>query len=155
MYPNVEPRNLTEQVTHAAASSSSLLFATQDPGAEEPGSQNSRIVTPFYHLPSHPPTESKSFDYSRPSDGRSPLTSQADRPPCLRTGSGPSRGHGGDVGPRRWVSHCHPAMLHGQHLDTHHPGLGHCCMDPVQYPLPEEVDVLVNIDGHGNHVPPY
>ncbi|KAB0406689.1 hypothetical protein E2I00_016358, partial [Balaenoptera physalus] len=33
------------------------------------------------------------------------------------------------------------------HPDTHHPGLGHSYMDPAQYPLPEEVDVLFNIDG--------
>ncbi|XP_011941141.1 PREDICTED: trans-acting T-cell-specific transcription factor GATA-3 [Cercocebus atys] len=55
----------------------------------------------------------------------------------------------------RWVSHHHPAVLNGQHPDTHHPGLGHSYMDPAQYPLPEEVDVLFNIDGQGNHVPPY
>ncbi|KAF7481056.1 trans-acting T-cell-specific transcription factor GATA-3 isoform X2 [Marmota monax] len=55
----------------------------------------------------------------------------------------------------RWVSHHHPAVLNGQHPDTHHPGLGHSYMDPAQYPLPEEVDVLFNIDGQGNHVPSY
>lgn len=55
----------------------------------------------------------------------------------------------------RWVSHHHPAVLNGQHPDTHHPGLGHSYMDPAQYPLPEEVDVLFNIDGQGNHVPTY
>lgn len=55
----------------------------------------------------------------------------------------------------RWVSHHHPAVLNGQHPDTHHPGLGHSYMDPAQYPLTEEVDVLFNIDGQGNHVPSY
>ncbi|KAM4678545.1 trans-acting T-cell-specific transcription factor GATA-3 isoform 1-T1 [Discoglossus pictus] len=56
----------------------------------------------------------------------------------------------------RWVSHHHhPAVLNGQHPDSHHPGLGHTYMDPSQYPLPEEVDVLFNIDGQGNHVPSY
>lgn len=55
----------------------------------------------------------------------------------------------------RWVSHHHPAVLNGQHPDAHHPGLGHSYMDPAQYPLPEEVDVLFNIDGQGNHVPSY
>ncbi|XP_008569550.1 PREDICTED: trans-acting T-cell-specific transcription factor GATA-3 [Galeopterus variegatus] len=55
----------------------------------------------------------------------------------------------------RWVSHHHPAVLNGQHPDTHHPGLGHSYMEPAQYPLPEEVDVLFNIDGQGNHVPSY
>nr|XP_028602191.1 trans-acting T-cell-specific transcription factor GATA-3 isoform X2 [Podarcis muralis] len=55
----------------------------------------------------------------------------------------------------RWVSHHHPAVLNGQHPDSHHPGLGHSYMDPTQYPLAEEVDVLFNIDGQGNHVSPY
>ncbi|XP_019399522.1 PREDICTED: trans-acting T-cell-specific transcription factor GATA-3 [Crocodylus porosus] len=55
----------------------------------------------------------------------------------------------------RWVSHHHPAVLNGQHPDSHHPGLGHSYMDPTQYPLAEEVDVLFNIDGQGNPVPPY
>lgn len=55
----------------------------------------------------------------------------------------------------RWVSHHHPAVLNGQHPDTHHPGLGHSYMEPAQYPLPEEVDVLFNIDSQGNHVPSY
>lgn len=54
----------------------------------------------------------------------------------------------------RWVSH-HPAVLNGQHPDSHHPTLGHTYMDPTQYPLAEEVDVLFNIDGQGNPVPPY
>lgn len=54
----------------------------------------------------------------------------------------------------RWVSHHHPAVLNGQHPDTHHPGLGHSYME-AQYPLTEEVDVLFNIDGQGNHVPSY
>nr|XP_033815603.1 trans-acting T-cell-specific transcription factor GATA-3 isoform X3 [Geotrypetes seraphini] len=55
----------------------------------------------------------------------------------------------------RWVSHHHPAVLNGQHPDSHHPGLGHSYMDPSQYQLAEEVDVLFNIDGQGNHVPSY
>lgn len=55
----------------------------------------------------------------------------------------------------RWVSHHHPAVLNGQHPDSHHPTLGHTYMDPTQYPLAEEVDVLFNIDGQGNPVPPY
>ncbi|XP_014592634.2 trans-acting T-cell-specific transcription factor GATA-3 isoform X2 [Equus asinus] len=55
----------------------------------------------------------------------------------------------------RWVSHHHPAVLNGQHPDTHHPGLGHSYMDPAQYPLPEEVDVLFNIDSQGSHVSSY
>ncbi|XP_048356914.1 trans-acting T-cell-specific transcription factor GATA-3 isoform X5 [Sphaerodactylus townsendi] len=55
----------------------------------------------------------------------------------------------------RWVSHHHPAVLNGQHPDSHHPGLAHSYMDPTQYPLAEEVDVLFNIDGQGNHVPSY
>ncbi|OWK62856.1 GATA-binding factor 3 [Lonchura striata] len=55
----------------------------------------------------------------------------------------------------RWVSHHHPAVLNGQHPDSHHPSLGHTYMDPTQYPLAEEVDVLFNIDGQGNPVPPY
>ncbi|XP_075064709.1 trans-acting T-cell-specific transcription factor GATA-3 isoform X3 [Mixophyes fleayi] len=56
----------------------------------------------------------------------------------------------------RWVGHHHhPAVLNGQHPDSHHPGLSHSYMDPSQYSLPEEVDVLFNIDGQGNHVPSY
>ncbi|KAK9400189.1 trans-acting T-cell-specific transcription factor GATA-3 [Crotalus adamanteus] len=55
----------------------------------------------------------------------------------------------------RWVSHHHPAVLNGQHPDSHHPGLSHSYMDPTQYPLAEEMDVLFNIDGQGNHVPSY
>ncbi|XP_075455548.1 trans-acting T-cell-specific transcription factor GATA-3 isoform X3 [Ascaphus truei] len=56
----------------------------------------------------------------------------------------------------RWVSHHHhPAVLNGQHPDSHHPGLSHTYMDHSQYPLAEEVDVLFNIDGQGNHVPSY
>ncbi|XP_018595071.1 transcription factor GATA-3 isoform X5 [Scleropages formosus] len=54
----------------------------------------------------------------------------------------------------RWMSHHHP-VLNGQHPDSHHPGLGHSYMDPSQYPLAEDVDVLFNIDGQGNHVSPY
>ncbi|CAH2275563.1 trans-acting T-cell-specific transcription factor GATA-3 isoform X1 [Pelobates cultripes] len=54
----------------------------------------------------------------------------------------------------RWVSHHHhPAVLNGQHPDSHH--LGHSYMDPSQYSLPEEVDVLFNIDSQVNHVPTY
>ncbi|XP_072233574.1 transcription factor GATA-3 isoform X4 [Leuresthes tenuis] len=54
----------------------------------------------------------------------------------------------------RWMSH-HPAVLNEQHPGSHHPGLGHSYMDPSQYPLAEDVDVLFNIDGQGNHVSPY
>ncbi|MBN3302824.1 transcription factor GATA-3 isoform X1 [Amia ocellicauda] len=57
--------------------------------------------------------------------------------------------------PPRWMSHHHPAVLNGQHPDSHHPGLGHSYMDPSQYPLADDVDVLFNIDGQGNHVSPY
>ncbi|XP_069485785.1 trans-acting T-cell-specific transcription factor GATA-3 isoform X3 [Ambystoma mexicanum] len=53
----------------------------------------------------------------------------------------------------RWMSHHHHPGV--QHPDSHHPGLGHSYMDPSQYGLPEEVDVLFNIDGQGNHVPSY
>uniref|UniRef100_A0A1A8FQI2 GATA-binding protein 3 n=1 Tax=Nothobranchius korthausae TaxID=1143690 RepID=A0A1A8FQI2_9TELE len=48
----------------------------------------------------------------------------------------------------RWVSH-HPAVLNEQHPGSHH--LGHSYMDPSQYPLPEDVDVMFNIDGQGNY----
>ncbi|XP_059894357.1 transcription factor GATA-3 isoform X3 [Gadus macrocephalus] len=54
----------------------------------------------------------------------------------------------------RWMSH-HPSVLNEQHPGSHHPGLGHSYMDPSQYPLAEDVDVLFNIDGQGNHVSPY
>ncbi|XP_029901656.1 transcription factor GATA-3 isoform X4 [Myripristis murdjan] len=54
----------------------------------------------------------------------------------------------------RWMSH-HPAVLNEQHPSSHHPGLGHSYMDPSQYPLADDVDVLFNIDGQGNHVSPY
>ncbi|XP_050933552.1 transcription factor GATA-3 isoform X5 [Lates calcarifer] len=54
----------------------------------------------------------------------------------------------------RWMSH-HPAVLNDQHPGSHHPGLGHSYMDPSQYPLADDVDVLFNIDGQGNHVSPY
>ncbi|XP_029351181.1 transcription factor GATA-3 isoform X4 [Echeneis naucrates] len=50
----------------------------------------------------------------------------------------------------RWMSH-HPAVLNEQHPGSHHPGLGHSYMDPSQYPLADDVDVLFNIDGQGNH----
>ncbi|XP_067110708.1 transcription factor GATA-3 isoform X2 [Osmerus mordax] len=55
----------------------------------------------------------------------------------------------------RWMSHHHPAVLNEQHPGSHHPGLGHSYMDPSQYPLADDVDVLFNIDGQGNHVSPY
>ncbi|XP_047192138.1 transcription factor GATA-3 isoform X5 [Scophthalmus maximus] len=54
----------------------------------------------------------------------------------------------------RWMSH-HPSVLNEQHPGSHHPGLGHSYMDPSQYPLADDVDVLFNIDGQGNHVSPY
>ncbi|KAM9823848.1 transcription factor GATA-3 isoform 3-T3 [Neosynchiropus ocellatus] len=54
----------------------------------------------------------------------------------------------------RWMSH-HPAVLNEQHTGSHHPGLGHSYMDPSQYQLADDVDVLFNIDGQGNHVSPY
>ncbi|XP_061770182.1 transcription factor GATA-3 isoform X4 [Nerophis ophidion] len=53
----------------------------------------------------------------------------------------------------RWMSP-HPAVLNEQHPGSHHPGLGHS-WEPTQYPLAEDVDVLFNIDGQGNHVSPY
>lgn len=53
----------------------------------------------------------------------------------------------------RWMSH-HP-VLNEQHPGSHHPGLGHSYMDPSQYPLADDVDVLFNIDGQGNHVSSY
>ncbi|XP_068442619.1 transcription factor GATA-3 isoform X4 [Clinocottus analis] len=53
----------------------------------------------------------------------------------------------------RWMSH-HPA-LNEQHPGSHHPGLGHSYMDPSQYQLADDVDVLFNIDAQGNHVSPY
>ncbi|XP_041709485.2 transcription factor GATA-3 isoform X2 [Coregonus clupeaformis] len=55
----------------------------------------------------------------------------------------------------RWMSHHHPSVLNEQHPGSHHPGLGHSYMDPSQYPLAEDVDVLFNIDSQGNHVSPY
>ncbi|XP_077355843.1 transcription factor GATA-3 isoform X10 [Festucalex cinctus] len=55
----------------------------------------------------------------------------------------------------RWMSHPHPAVLNEQHPGSHHPGLGHSYMDPSQYPLADDVDVLFNIDAQGNHVSPY
>nr|XP_020469005.1 trans-acting T-cell-specific transcription factor GATA-3 isoform X2 [Monopterus albus] len=54
----------------------------------------------------------------------------------------------------RWMSH-HHTVLNEQHPGSHHPGLGHSYMDPSQYPLADDVDVLFNIDGQGNHVSPY
>ncbi|KAM9277405.1 LOW QUALITY PROTEIN: trans-acting T-cell-specific transcription factor GATA-3 [Cariama cristata] len=53
----------------------------------------------------------------------------------------------------RWVSHP-PAVLNGQHPDSHHPTLGHTYM-ATQYPPREEVDVLFNIDGQGKPCPSY
>ncbi|XP_068132164.1 trans-acting T-cell-specific transcription factor GATA-3 isoform X2 [Hyperolius riggenbachi] len=55
----------------------------------------------------------------------------------------------------RWVSnHHHTALLNGQHpAESHHHG--HAYLEHPQYSLPEEVDVLFNIDGQGNHVPSY
>ncbi|XP_056604340.1 transcription factor GATA-3 isoform X2 [Triplophysa dalaica] len=50
----------------------------------------------------------------------------------------------------RWVTHHHP-VINGQHPESHHPGLGHSYMDPSQYSLAEDVDVLFNIDGQSNH----
>ncbi|KAJ8249920.1 hypothetical protein COCON_G00231360 [Conger conger] len=47
------------------------------------------------------------------------------------------------------------AVLNGQHHDSHHPALGHSYMDPSQYPLADDVDVLFNTDGQSNHVSPY
>ncbi|XP_007235048.2 transcription factor GATA-3 isoform X1 [Astyanax mexicanus] len=57
-----------------------------------------------------------------------------------------------DVGAEqpRWMSHHHP-VINGNHPESHHPGLGHSYMDPSQYPLPDDMDVLFNIDGQGNH----
>ncbi|XP_016325981.1 transcription factor GATA-3-like isoform X4 [Sinocyclocheilus anshuiensis] len=51
---------------------------------------------------------------------------------------------------QRWMTH-HHSVINGQHPETHHPGLGHSYMDPSQYPLAEDVDVLFNIDGQSNH----
>ncbi|XP_056116439.1 transcription factor GATA-3 isoform X3 [Rhinichthys klamathensis goyatoka] len=50
----------------------------------------------------------------------------------------------------RWMTHHHP-VINGQHPESHHPGLGHSYMDPSQYQLAEDVDVLFNIDGQSNH----
>ncbi|XP_066448185.1 trans-acting T-cell-specific transcription factor GATA-3 isoform X5 [Eleutherodactylus coqui] len=56
----------------------------------------------------------------------------------------------------RWVSHHHhPAVLNGQHPESHHPGLSHSYIDHSQYPLTEDVDVLFNIESQGTHVPSY
>ncbi|XP_020789477.1 GATA-binding factor 2 [Boleophthalmus pectinirostris] len=50
----------------------------------------------------------------------------------------------------RWMHH--PAVLNGQHPDSHHPGLGHNYMDPSTPLLPpDEVDVFFNhLDSQGN-----
>ncbi|XP_030633221.1 transcription factor GATA-3 isoform X2 [Chanos chanos] len=50
----------------------------------------------------------------------------------------------------RWMTHHHP-VINGQHPESHHPGLGHSYMDPSQYPLADDVDVLFNIDGQSSH----
>ncbi|KAK1790579.1 hypothetical protein P4O66_014459 [Electrophorus voltai] len=50
----------------------------------------------------------------------------------------------------RWMTHHHP-VINGQHPESHHPGLGHSYMDPSQYPLADDMDVLFNIDGQSNH----
>lgn len=110
----------------------------------------------------------KSLNAPRPSDGRSTCRAPEApdllaRPPSLTARGFRARREGASAAGAmevtadqpRWVSHHHPAVLNGQHPDTHHPGLGHSYMDPAQYPLPEEVDVLFNIDGQGNHVPSY
>lgn len=57
-----------------------------------------------------------------------------------------------DVGAEqpRWMSHHHP-VINGQHPESHHPGLGHSYMDPTQYPLPDDMDVLFNINSQDNH----
>ncbi|XP_073445125.1 trans-acting T-cell-specific transcription factor GATA-3 isoform X1 [Dendrobates tinctorius] len=56
----------------------------------------------------------------------------------------------------RWVSHHHhPAVLNGQHPESHHPGLSHSYIDHSQYPLTEDMDVLFNIESQGTHVPSY
>ncbi|XP_035258247.1 transcription factor GATA-3-like isoform X1 [Anguilla anguilla] len=54
----------------------------------------------------------------------------------------------------RWIGHHHPAVLNGQHPDSHHPAFGHSYMDPSQYPLADDVDVLFT-DGQSNHVAAY
>ncbi|XP_075711198.1 trans-acting T-cell-specific transcription factor GATA-3 isoform X3 [Rhinoderma darwinii] len=56
----------------------------------------------------------------------------------------------------RWVSHHHhPAVLNGQHPESHHPGLSHPYIEHSQYPLTDDVDVLFNIESQGSHVPSY
>ncbi|XP_073508538.1 trans-acting T-cell-specific transcription factor GATA-3 isoform X3 [Phyllobates terribilis] len=56
----------------------------------------------------------------------------------------------------RWVSHHHhPAVLNGQHPESHHPGISHSYIDHSQYPLTEDMDVLFNIESQGTHVPSY
>lgn len=51
----------------------------------------------------------------------------------------------------RWLHH-HPVLNHGQHPDSHHPGLGHNYMEPAAQLLPpDEVDVFFNhLDSQGN-----
>ncbi|KAJ8245339.1 hypothetical protein GJAV_G00269720 [Gymnothorax javanicus] len=53
----------------------------------------------------------------------------------------------------RWIGH-HPAALNGQHPDSHHLALGHY-VDPSQYPLIDDVEVLFHNDGQSNHISPY
>ncbi|XP_078479273.1 GATA-binding factor 2-like isoform X4 [Lampetra planeri] len=50
----------------------------------------------------------------------------------------------------RWMHH--PAVLNGQHPDSHHHGLGHNYMEPTAQLLPpDEVDVFFNhLDSQGN-----
>nr|XP_055046802.1 transcription factor GATA-3 isoform X3 [Misgurnus anguillicaudatus] len=58
-----------------------------------------------------------------------------------------------EVGPEqpRWITHHHP-VINGQHPESHHPGLGHSYVEPSQYPLAEDMEVLFNIDnGQSNH----
>ncbi|XP_042191488.1 transcription factor GATA-3 isoform X4 [Callorhinchus milii] len=60
-----------------------------------------------------------------------------------------------EVDQPRWMTHHHPAVLNGQHPDSHHPGLSHGYVDSSPYLPSEEVDVLFNIDSQGNHVSSY
>ncbi|XP_038667805.1 LOW QUALITY PROTEIN: transcription factor GATA-3 [Scyliorhinus canicula] len=60
-----------------------------------------------------------------------------------------------EVDQPRWMTHHHPAVLNGQHPDSHHPGLSHGYVDSAPYLQSEEVDVLFNIDSQANHVASY
>uniref|UniRef100_UPI00398F105A transcription factor GATA-3 isoform X3 n=1 Tax=Pristiophorus japonicus TaxID=55135 RepID=UPI00398F105A len=60
-----------------------------------------------------------------------------------------------EVDQPRWMTHHHPAVLNGQHPDSHHPGLSHGYVDSAPYLPSEEVDVLFNIDSQANHVASY